>query len=69
MDPTSGAETSYPSEQLRSTLYCSILFFCVVFVDQHLSFYHISFGHCIVCYSTIDVRLLITSLVSSDVSH
>ena len=45
------------------------LIFCVVFVDQHLSFCPISFGHYIVCYSSIDLRLLVTSLVSSDVSY
>ena len=41
----------------------------VVFVDQHLSFCPISFGHYIVCYFFIDLRLLVTSLVSSDVSR
>jgi hypothetical protein len=59
--------------QLKSTFlwhsFCSILRFCVVFVDQHLSFCPISFGHYIVCYSLIDLRLLVTSLVSSDVFH
>jgi hypothetical protein len=42
---------------------------CVVFVDPHLSFCPICLGHYIVCYSSIDLRLLVTSLVSSDVSH
>ena len=60
-------------EQLRSTLFVAFLLlnikFCVVFVDQHLSFCPISFGHYIVCYSSIDLRLLVTSLVYSDVSH
>ena len=31
--------------------------FCVAFVDQHLSFCPISFGHYSVCYSSIDLRL------------
>ena len=39
---------------------------CVVFVDPHWSFCPISFGHFIVCYSSIDLCLLVTS---SDVSH
>ena len=60
-------------EQVRTTFLwhscCSILIFCVVFVDQHLSFCPISFGHYIVCYSSIDLRLLVTSVISSDVSH
>ena len=61
--------------QLRSSpVFCGIpvaqyLVFCVVFVYQHLSFCLISFGHYIVCYSSFDLRLLDTSLVSSDVSH
>jgi hypothetical protein len=61
--------------QLRSSpVFCGIpvaqyLVFCVVFVDQNLSVCPISFGHYIVCYFVIDLRLLVTSLVSSDVSH
>ena len=62
-------------EQLRSfRIFCRIpvaqyLKCCVVFVDPHLCFCPISFGHYIVCYSSIDLRLLVTTLVSSDVSH
>jgi len=63
-----------PGQLGSSPVFCGIpvaqyLVFCVVFVDQHLSFCPISFGHYIVCYSSIDLRLLVTSLVSSDVSH
>ena len=58
----------------RSPVFCGIpvaqyLVFCVVFVDHHLPFCPISFGHYIVCYSLINLRLLVTSLVSSDISH
>jgi hypothetical protein len=53
---TSGPETSYPSEATDV-------------VYQHLSFCPISFGHYIVCYSSIALCLLVTSLLSSDVSH
>jgi hypothetical protein len=65
---------SLPKQLRSSPVHCDIpvaqyLVFCVVFVYQHLSFCPISFGHYIVCYSSIDLRLLVTSLVSSDVSH
>ena len=62
-------------EQLRSSpVFCRIpvaqyLIVCVVFVDPHFYFCPISFGHYIVCYSSIDLRLLVTSLVYSVVSH
>jgi hypothetical protein len=57
-------------EQLRSSpVFCRIpvaqYYFFVVFVDPHFSFCPISFGNNIVCYSSIDLPLLI----SSDVSH
>jgi hypothetical protein len=60
--------------QLMSTFFVAFLllnitFFYVVFVDQHLSLCPISLGHHIVCYSLIDLRLLVTSFVSSDVYH
>ena len=50
---TSGAETFYPSGA----------------PEVILSFCPISFENYIVCYSVIDLRLLVTSCVSSDVSH
>ena len=62
-------------QQLKSSpVLCRIhvdqyLIFCLAFVDPHLFFCPISFGHYIVCYSSIDLLLLVTSLVSSDVSH
>jgi hypothetical protein len=74
-DATSGGETSHPSGRADVIPgFCGIpvaqyLVFCVVFVDQNLSVCPISFGHYIVCYFVIDLRLLVTSLVSSDVSH
>jgi hypothetical protein len=53
-DATSGEETSYPSGAAEVIpVFFGIpvdqyLVCCVVFVDQHLSFYPISFGHYIV---------------------
>jgi hypothetical protein len=58
------------AEQVSTTFLwhscCSILNFCVVFVDQHLSFSPISFGHYIVCYFSIDLRLCIFRRFSFD---
>jgi hypothetical protein len=40
----------------------------VCFVDRCLSFCTFSFGHCVVCPSFFDLRILITLLVSSNSS-
>jgi hypothetical protein len=74
MPPVEQKLLTLPGQLRSSPVFCGIpvtqyLVFCVVFVDQHLSFCPISFGHYIVWYSSIDLRLLVTSLVSSDVSH
>jgi hypothetical protein len=46
------------------------LVLCVCFVDRCLSFCTFSFGHCVVCSSSIyDIRILITPLVSSNSSY
>jgi len=42
------------------------LFLCECFVDRCLSFCTFSFGHCVVCFSSI--HILITPLVSSAIS-
>ena len=46
-------EAGIPGENYRN------LVLCVVFVDQHLSYCPISFGHYIVSDSLIDLRLLL----------
>ena len=74
-DATRGPETSHHSgaaEVIPGVLShscCSIFNFLGRFCRSHLFFCPISFGHYIVCYSSIDLLLLVTSLVSSDVSH
>ena len=56
---TSGAGTSYPSGAPEFTPVFSgvrvtrSLVLCVCFVDRCLSFYTFSFGHCVVCSSSI----------------
>jgi hypothetical protein len=40
-----------------------------ILIKKRQYFCPISFGHYIVCYFSIDLRLLVTSLVSSDVSY
>ena len=56
---TSGAGTAYPSGHLGSSTVLSgvrvtrSLVLCVCFVDRCLSFCTFSFGHCVVCSSSI----------------
>ncbi len=47
---------------------CLSLNFCVIFADCCLSFCPFSFDHCIVCASSIYLRLPITPLVYSTFS-
>ena len=65
MPPVEQKLLTLPGQLRSSPVFCGIpvtqyLFFCVVFVDQHLSFCPISFGHYIVCFSSINLRLLVT---------